>query len=77
MKNTVGGLAAGSVTTGGTWAGVGALGTAHTGTSIAALSGAAKTSATLAFLGGPIGWGALALGSSAIGAYSLYKLRKK
>ncbi len=42
----------------GTWALVGTLGSASTGTAIATLSGAAATNATLAWLGG----GALAAG---------------
>lgn len=67
---TAGGFAAGGATT----AAVMALGTASTGTSIAALSGAAATNATLAALGGgslAAGGGGVALGTTILGAATL------
>ena len=56
--SVAGGLTVGAVTAIGAYGIVGAVGTASTGTAIAALSGAAATNATLAALGG----GALAAG---------------
>lgn len=57
-QNMVRGTSVGLSTALGTWALVGTLGSASTGTAIATLSGAAATNATLAWLGG----GALAAG---------------
>lgn len=67
---TAGGFAAAGATT----AAVMALGTASTGTSIALLSGAAATNATLAALGGgalAAGGGGIALGTTILGATTL------
>ena len=61
------GAATGAAATAGTWAGIGALGTASTGTAIAGLSGAAKTATVVAALGGPIGWLALGVGAAVVG----------
>ena len=55
------GAATGAVAATGTWAVVGATGTASTGT------GAAKRAAVLAVLGGPVGWLALGVGSAVAG----------
>ena len=55
LASVAGGTAAGAAVSAITFAGVGALATASTGTAIASLSGAAATSATLAWLGGPTG----------------------
>ena len=61
---------------------VGAFGSAATGTAIAGLGGAAKTSATLYWIGGWVGGGvaagSLVLGASAVGAglYGSAKLRR-
>jgi hypothetical protein len=51
-KNMAKGTSVGLSTALGTWALVGTLGSASTGTAIATLSGAAATNATLAWLGG-------------------------
>ena len=67
---TAGGFAASGATT----AAVMALGTASTGTTISALSGAAATNATLAALGGgslAAGGGGIALGTTILGATTL------
>lgn len=61
---------------------IGALGTAGTGTAIAGLSGAAKTSAVLYWIGGIVGGGVAAgsvvLGAGALGAgiYGSLRLRR-
>ena len=49
---TVGGIAAGSAATAGTYTAVATFGTASTGTAIGTLGGAAAKSATLAWFGG-------------------------
>lgn len=64
------GLGAGALLGWGAYGGVMALGTASTGTAIGALSGAAATNATLAWLGGgslAAGGGGMALGSAVLG----------
>lgn len=61
------GAATGAAAATGTWAVVGATGTASTGTAIAGLAGAAMTAAVLAALGGPVGWLALGVGSAIAG----------
>jgi hypothetical protein len=58
----VGGAATGAGTVAGAMVGVGAFGTASTGTAISTLSGAAAYNATLAWFGG----GAMAAGGSGI-----------
>jgi hypothetical protein len=63
-KNMAKGTSVGLSTALGTWALVGTLGSASTGTAIATLSGAAATNATLAWLGG----GALAAGGGGMAA---------
>lgn len=64
------GVGAGVLLGWGAYGGVMALGTASTGTAIGALSGAAATNATLAWLGGgslAAGGGGMALGSAVLG----------
>lgn len=61
------GVAGGISTALGTWALIGAFGTASTGTTIATLSGAAATNATLAWLGG----GSLAAGGAGMAGGAL------
>lgn len=74
---------AGAATTAGIWGAVSTLGTAGTGTAIGALSGAASTSATLAWIGGLVGGGMAAgaiilpvTGIAAGAAASMYVRRK-
>lgn len=62
-----GGLTSGAGAVAATYAAVGAFSTASTGTPIAALSGAAATNATLAFLGG----GSVAAGGGGVAAGTL------
>jgi hypothetical protein len=73
-KNTMRGLTAGTSTALGTWALIGAYGTASTGTSIAGLSGAAASNAILAWLGGgsiAAGGGGIATGTVVLGGIVL------
>lgn len=63
-KAGLGSVAAGTATAAGVYGSVGILGAASTGTAISALSGAAATNATLAWLGG----GAIAAGGGGIAA---------
>lgn len=68
--NTTKGVSTGVGTALGTWALVSTYGAASTGTAISALSGAAATNATLAWLGGgslAIGGGGMAAGTAVIG----------
>lgn len=74
---------AGAATTAGIWGLVSTLGTAGTGTAIGTLSGAASTSATLAWIGGLVGGGMAAgavilpvTGIAAGAAATLYVRRK-
>jgi hypothetical protein len=74
---------AGAATTAGIWGAVSTLGTAGTGTAIGTLSGAASTSATLAWIGGLVGGGMAAgaiilpvTGIAAGAAASMYVRRK-
>lgn len=62
LLNTVFGKTAGALSVAGTTASVATFGVASTGTPIAALSGAASTSATLYWLGSTVGLGAAAGG---------------
>jgi hypothetical protein len=73
-KNMAKGTSAGLSTALGTWALVGTLGSASTGTAIASLSGAAATNATLAWLGGgalAAGGGGMATGAVVLGGIVL------
>lgn len=74
---------AGAATTAGIWGAVSTLGTAGTGTAIGTLSGAASTSATLAWIGGLVGGGMAAgaiilpaAGLAAGAATTIYVQRK-
>lgn len=70
-KAGLGSLAAGTATAAGVYGSVGLLGAASTGTAISALSGAAATNATLAWLGGgaiAAGGGGMVLGTAVLGA---------
>ena len=62
ISGLAGGQVAGVAATGALYAGVAAFGTAGTGTAIGTLSGAAATSATLAWIGGLVGGGMAAGG---------------
>jgi len=70
LLNAVFGKAAGALTVGGLTAGVATLGVASTGTPIAALSGAAATSATLFWVGSLVGLG-VAAGSVILGGVGI------
>jgi len=64
------GITSGALTALGAYGGVGLLASASTGTAISALSGAAATNATLAWLGGgslAVGGGGIALGTAVLG----------
>ncbi len=74
FNSTMVGIAGGIATSGATMTAVSAFGTASTGTAITALTGVAKTNATMAALGGgalSVGGGGMALGSLMLGTTSI------
>lgn len=74
LDSALNGAASGAVTAAGVYGAVGLFGAASTGTAISALSGAAATNATLAWLGGgslAAGGGGIALGSAVLGGLVL------